>query len=85
MYDSAYSSLDQSSSKPITGFFRCSPCNVKIVHVQKHTGCNECGLFAIAKTITFGRSPVKAKYDQWCMRDHLVACLMQQKMEVFPS
>ena len=87
VYDSAYSSLDQSSSKIITSFFRCSPCNVKIVDVQKQAGCNECGLFAIANatTFAFGHSPVKARYDQLRMRDHLVACLMQQKMEVFPS
>ena len=58
----------------LQAFFCCSPCNVKIVDVQQ-TGCNECGLFAFvnAITITFGRSPVKAKYDQWHMRNHLVA------------
>jgi len=64
-YDSAYSSLDQSSSKLIISFFCCSPCIVKIVDVQKQTECNEDGLFAVvnAITIAFGRSPLKAKYD----------------------
>ena len=56
VYDSAYSSLDQLSSKLITGFFHCSPCSIKIVDVQKQTGCNKCAI-ANATTIAFGRSP----------------------------
>ena len=87
VYDSVYSSLDQLSSKLITCFFHCSPCNVKITNVQKQEGNRECRLYAIANatTIAFGQDPTKVSYNQPCMRDHLVLCLTQKKMELFPT
>ena len=77
VYDPVYSSLDQSSSKLITCFFRCSPCNVKVTNVQKQEGNRECGSYAIANTTTiaFGQDPTKVNYNQPCMRDHLILCL----------
>ena len=88
VYDSVYSLLDQSSSKLITCFFHCSPCNVKITNVQKQEGNHECGLYAIANatTIAFGQDPTKATISmQPCMRDHLILCLTQKKMKLFPA
>ena len=77
---------DQSSSKLIS-FFHCSPCNVKIIQVQKQEGNHGCRLYAIANatTIAFGQDPTKVNYDQPCMRDYLILGLTQKKMESYPT
>ena len=87
VYDSVYSSLDQSSAKLIQRIFHCSSCNIRIECVQKQCGSNDCGVYAIAyaTAVAFGQDPTKVTFHQLSMRKHLVSCNMDKKMQPFPS
>ena len=66
VYDSAFSSLDQTSAATVQNLFRCSLINISMVPTQKQLGGSDCGLFAIANAtaIAFGRDPSKELYQQ---------------------
>ena len=53
---------------------------------QQDGGPVDCGLFAIAfaTELAYGNDPVRVSYVQSAMRDHLLLCLEQGKMEPFP-
>jgi hypothetical protein len=57
-----------------------------MVPVQKQVDVQDCGLFAIANAtaIAFGRDPGTETFQQALMRNHLIACFKQKKMEPFP-
>ena len=87
VYDSVYSSLDQSTAKSIQRIFHCNPCHIRVESVQKQYGSNDCGMYAIAyaTAIAFGQDPTKLRFHQPSMRKHLVSCYMNKKMQPFPS
>ena len=59
---------------------------VEVNPVQQQDGGVDCGLFAIAfaTELAYGNDPVRVSYVQSAMRDHLLLCLEQGKMELFP-
>lgn len=85
VYDSLYDSVDEESLKIIQQLFGVTEINV--VPVQKQQGFSDCGLFAIAYAVHLAKkcNPEKAYFHQSQMRSHLINCLSQGKMSVFPS
>ena len=74
VYDSAYMKWDNQSLLPIMKQFWCQMSRICIVNgVQKQSGSEDCGLFAIAfaTSIAFGQDPLKTTYTQSFMRKHL--------------
>lgn len=60
--------------------------DVNFVCCQKQTGINDCGLFAIANCIGLANSCnlSKLSFEQGAMRQHLIQCLENRTMEMFP-
>ena len=58
----------------------------QITNTIKQSGSSDCGVFAAAyaTSLTFGHNPCAFVYDQCRMREHLLRCLQQKKMEPFP-
>ena len=54
--------------------------------VNRQSGTNDCGVFAAAycTSLAFGQDPSFVVYSQDCLRHHLLACLENQKMSLFP-
>ena len=53
--------------------------------VQKQPDGHNCGPFAIAYEILYGRSPSEAVFDVNKMREHLITCLEMQRLTPFPK
>jgi len=65
-------------------------CSQQYYHskeVQKQRGGNECGLYAIANatSLAYGKDPINMTYIESAMRDHLVHCLSERKLELFST
>ena len=60
---------------------------IKIMHSQGQTGTNDCGLFAIATAtlMCYNIPPSTVLWDQEKMRQHLITCFENGKMEPFPA
>ena len=60
---------------------------VRIMNVQKQSGTNDCGLFALAfaTSICNSLSPVTTNYFQEQMREHFNDCLESKSARLFPS
>lgn len=87
VYDSAYTKWDESTLDLLKKQFRCSPSNITVLKkVQKQQGGKECGLHAIANatSIAYGQDPLKMKYDESLMREHLIQCFSKNDLELFP-
>ena len=58
----------------------------QITNTIKRSGSSDCGVFAAAysTSLAFGHDPCAFVYDQCRMREHLLRCLQQKKMEPFP-
>ena len=84
MYDSIYDTLDSETINVIGNFFGDSVVNM--VHTQKQTGCDDCGLFAIANAVNLAmkRKPTRVKFRQTLMRAHLIKCFETSRMKIFP-
>ena len=54
--------------------------------MQQQDGGVDCGLFAIAfaTELAYGNDPVQVSYVQSAMQDHLLLCLEQGEMKLFP-
>ncbi len=76
-----YSELDPDTEKVVFNLFGTVKLN--FVNVQKQKGGSDCGLFAIA--ISNGLNPSRIIFDQAAMRSHLVTCLNNKKMTLFPT
>ena len=59
---------------------------IKYADVRKQIGSNDCGLFFIAYAVDLaeGHEPSDIKYDQSCIRWHLVECFINRKLALFP-
>ena len=55
--------------------------------VQRQNDTNSCGLFAIAfaAELVFGFSPENVEFNTSLMRQHLIKCLEEKKLESFPK
>ena len=85
VYDSAYMSLDESTTKLIANLFHCT--NIRVMDSQKQKGAVDCGLFAIANITALAMriDIAKCHFDQASMRKHLADCLLTGKMTMFPQ
>ena len=50
IYDSAYDSLDEGTKNVICNLYKLS--SYYLAKMQKHVGCQDCGLFAIAMVVS---------------------------------
>ena len=59
---------------------------VSFINVQMQSGGYDCGLFSIsfATALVFGEQPGYFLFEQTKMRVHLLRCLEQQQMSMFP-
>ena len=60
--------------------------NVTVIVQQKQSGGSDCGLFCLANAtaLAHGIDPCTVLWNQEEMRPHLLECLQQKKMEMFP-
>jgi len=88
VYDSLYSSTSASMKQQIAALFSTSKESIELrfIDVQKQSGTNDCGLYAIAyvTALCFGKSPSGLVFDQSLMRKHLHNYFEQSNMTMFP-
>ena len=88
VYDSMLSTASSDVKKQVAGLFHTTHPHITLefINVHKQAGGSDFGLFAIAyvTALTHGISPSKCHFDQQKMRPHLIKCLQQRKMEMFP-
>ena len=84
VYDSVFSQLDETTLHIVKEMF--GPI-VEVVHTQKQMGSNDCGIFAIAfmTSLANQENPTVALYGQRLLRPHLVNCLANGNMNLFPK
>ena len=73
----------------VAEYSMCREVNLqlKIQPVQQQNNGVDCGVFAIAfaTSLAHGNDPCTAAYNVSLMRSHLIKCLQQKKMELFPT
>ena len=86
VYDSMYDAVDEKTSKIISNLYG-QTWSLESVTIEKQNGSNDCGLFAIAivTSLCFGHDPSTIKFDQTCMRPHLVHCFEKGALSLFPT
>ena len=59
---------------------------IEVCKVNTQSGLMDCGLFASAycTSLAHGQDPSAVIYDQSKMRDHLLECIENKKMALFP-
>ena len=88
VYDSTYIRWSDQAVSFVRKQFRCAASNITVLrNVEKQQGGRECGLYAIANatSLAYEKDPIKMTYKELAMRDHLVHCLSELKLEVFPT
>ena len=87
VYDSLYDSVDEDTQKTIKFLFKDELIKVEVIKVQKQSGGDDCGLFAIANAVQLAKKGdlSQAKCCQYQMRSHLINCFEKGKMTNFPS
>ena len=85
VYDSVFDSVDDHTALLITNLFG-SLAKPTAVVIPKQLGSNGCGVYAIANAaaICYGKDPAALHFNQALMRLHLVQCLEQKKITLFP-
>ena len=85
VYDSVYSTVDDGTRSVINNLFPPSS-SVQLKKVQKQIGRKECGLFscAISTALAFRLDPETLSFNEAAMRPHLIHCIEQEKISVFP-
>ena len=88
IYDSKYSSLSQRTQTLIAKLVNTDKPSftVRVASVTKQSGASDCGLYAIAYIthIATGLNPSLYIFRQALMRNHLLKCFEQKKLEPFP-
>ena len=88
VFDSMYASVSTKVKHQIAALLATQTKAIKLsfVDVQKQSGGYDCGLFALAfaTALVNGINPGRFLYDQRNMRKHLLECLRNKKMELFP-
>lgn len=85
VYDSIYKEIDASTQKVVSNMF--GRVKLNLVPVQKQKGGTDCGLFAIAFSTAICKEldPTTITFNQTAMRDHLIYCLKNGTMTLFPT
>ena len=91
-----YDSSGTPSISPLTVRMICSffkplasihSVRFQIMNVKIQTNSNDCGLYVIASATQLalgGADPVKYNWDVLCLRQHLLKCLDEQHLSLFP-
>ena len=84
-------SLSVQTKKQISAFLHCQlkTIHATILPVQQQIGGVDCGLFAIAflQFILFlscKQNPIEVSFEQSIMRDHILKCLKNNRLKMFP-
>lgn len=89
VYDSLNSSVDLETQAILAKLLRTPKdiFTIQIAKVNKQSGTNDCGAFAAAycTSLAFGQDPSSVVYSQEHLRHHLLTCLENQKMSIFPT
>ena len=87
VFYSKYVSLTKSTMTLLTNLVKSKNrfFTAQITNTIKQSGSSDCGVFAAAyaSSLAFGHNPCAFVYDQCRMREHLLRCLQQKKMEPF--
>ena len=83
IYDSIYESVDKATLDTMKQLF--GDISVKVAGGPKQEGVTDCGLFAIATCVALANGQQPYNYLQSCMRSHLINCIENGKLVVFPS
>ena len=83
-------SLSVQTKKQISAFLHCQlkTIHVTILPVQQQIGGVDCGLFAIAFLqfiLSCKQNPVGVSFEQSSMRNHILKCLKNNRLELFPQ
>ena len=88
LYDSLYTTINNQTKLLLAELVHStkSTFTVGLANVKKQSGSKDCGLFSVAfvTDIAFGTNPSFQIYKQAEMRQHLLKCFEQKKMEPFP-
>ena len=83
VYDSLYDRVDDATKRKIEKIF-ASKVKFVVPIVQKQQGYKDCGLFSIAFATHLAFGKTRFKFQQDCMRQHLIECIEKQHICVFP-
>lgn len=88
VYDSLYSSVSMETQLIIARLLKTKKesFTIQIAKVNKQAGYDDCGVFAAAycTSLAFGYDPTSVVYDQDGLRHHMLRCLENKKMTLFP-
>ena len=86
VFDSIYDSVDDGTKEVILNVFGSSAIP-QCVKIEKQTGVDDCGLYAIANAtcVCFGQDPALMKFNQSLMRLHLAQCIDNKKITPFSA
>ena len=85
-----YPSLSIQTQKQICALLHCPLKNIQvtILPVQQQAGGVDCGLFAIAFLqfiLSCKEIPMGVSFEQLSMRNHILKCLKNNRLEMFPQ
>ena len=84
VYDSLFDSVDANTTRILKQLFG-PKVEVVVNNNEKQVGTEDCGLFAIANCICLAeKKSLSGNYDQPNMRLHLVNCIENLNLTVFP-
>ena len=88
IFDSAFDDIPYLEEQVIASIVdtKASDLQMLMMDVQRQTNGNDCGLFSIANAITLclGLNPCDFNYRIPLMRSHLMKCLENREMKMFP-
>ena len=82
IYDSMFDSVDANTTSILKQLFGL--VEVVVNNDRKQVGTEDCGVFAIAGCICLAEENMPRNYDQSKMRQHLVKCIEDKNVTVFP-
>jgi len=88
IYDTMFRKLDAETRTTIKQLFGLKKADfINMVAMQCQKGATDCGLFTIATmtSLVFGEDPGTVHYDQSKLRKHLVDCISQGELSLFPK
>ena len=88
IYNTMFRKLDAETQTIVKQLFGLKKADcIKMVPMQCQKGTTDCGLFSIATMISlvFGEDSSTVNYDQSKLQKHLVDCISQGKLSLFPK
>ena len=84
VYDSLFDSVDANTTSILKKLFG-PKVEVVVNNDEKQVGAEDCGLFAIANCICLTEKKSPGNYNQPKMRLHVVNCIENLNLTVFPD